>query len=89
MINQEFKAKGTKYQLSPNFGICCRVLRDSKLQVSAPSVKYLINFQIYYRFWVLNGTTPYYGALSDPLGFVLKYRKLQLESGFARLKYLK
>ena len=25
-INQEFKAKGTKYQVSPNFEICCREL---------------------------------------------------------------
>ena len=26
MINQEFKAQGTKYQVLPNFGTCCREL---------------------------------------------------------------
>ena len=26
MINQEFKAQGTKYHVLPNFGICCREL---------------------------------------------------------------
>ena len=25
-INQEFKIQGTKYQVLPNFGICCRQL---------------------------------------------------------------
>ena len=33
MINQEFKAQGTKYQVLPNFGICCRSYEDSKLRV--------------------------------------------------------
>ena len=26
MMNQKFKARGRKYQLLPNFGICCREL---------------------------------------------------------------
>ena len=26
MVNQEFKAQGTKYKMLPNFGICCREL---------------------------------------------------------------
>ena len=33
MKNQEFHAKETKDQVLPNFGICCRELRGSKLQV--------------------------------------------------------
>ena len=35
MINQEFKGQGTKYQVLPNFGICCRELGGSKLRVFA------------------------------------------------------
>ena len=35
MINQEFKAKGTKYQVLPNFKICCRELGGSKQRVFA------------------------------------------------------
>ena len=35
MTNQEFKAHGTKYQVLPNFGICCREMGDSKLQIFA------------------------------------------------------
>ena len=31
MINQEFKAQGTKYQVLPNFGICCRKLGELKV----------------------------------------------------------
>ena len=31
MTNQEFKAQGTKYQVLPNFGICCRELRELKV----------------------------------------------------------
>ena len=27
MINQEFKAQGTKYQVLPNFAICCMELK--------------------------------------------------------------
>ena len=30
-INQEFKAQGTKFQLLPNFGICCRELEGLKV----------------------------------------------------------
>ena len=35
MINQEFKALRRKYQVLPNFGICCRELRGSELGVFA------------------------------------------------------
>ena len=31
MINQEFKALGRKYQVFPNFGICCEELRELKV----------------------------------------------------------
>ena len=31
MINQEFKAQGTKYQVLPNFGICHRELGEIKV----------------------------------------------------------
>ena len=31
MINQEFKAQGTKYQVLPNFGTCCRELGELKV----------------------------------------------------------
>ena len=31
MINQQFKALGRKYQVLPNFGICCRELRRLKV----------------------------------------------------------
>ena len=32
MINQEFKAQGTKYQVLPNFGISCRELGVLKVK---------------------------------------------------------
>ena len=35
MKNQELKAQETKYQVLPNFGICCKELGDSKLRVYA------------------------------------------------------
>ena len=28
MINQEFEAPGTKYEVLPNLGVCCRELRE-------------------------------------------------------------
>ena len=31
MINQEFQVLGRKYQVLPNFGICCRELRGLKV----------------------------------------------------------
>ena len=31
MINEEFKAQGTKYQVLLDFGICCRELGGLKL----------------------------------------------------------
>ena len=31
MINQDFKAQGTKYQVLPNLGICCRELAGLKV----------------------------------------------------------
>ena len=31
MINQEFKVLGRKFQMLPNFGICCRGLRELKV----------------------------------------------------------
>ena len=31
MMNQEFKAHGTKYQVLPNFGICCKELGGIKV----------------------------------------------------------
>ena len=33
MINQEFKTQRTKFQVLPNFGVCCRELGGSKLRV--------------------------------------------------------
>ena len=33
MINQEFKAMGRKFQVLPNFGICCRELGGLKIRV--------------------------------------------------------
>ena len=35
MLNQGLKDKGTKYQVLPNFGMCCRELGGSKLRVFA------------------------------------------------------
>ena len=35
MMNQELKAQRRKYEMLPNFGICCRELGDSKLRVCA------------------------------------------------------
>ena len=35
MINQEFKAQGTKYQVFPNFGTYCREQGNSKKRVFA------------------------------------------------------
>ena len=32
-IIQEFKVQGTKYQVLPNFGICCRELAGLKVTV--------------------------------------------------------
>ena len=34
-INQEFKTEGTKYQVLPNFGICCRELGALKVTIFA------------------------------------------------------
>ena len=31
MINEEFEAQGTKYQVLLNFGICCRELGELKV----------------------------------------------------------
>ena len=39
MINQEFKAKGTKYHVLPNFGICCRELGGLKVVSFRPCVR--------------------------------------------------
>ena len=35
LMFQEFTTQGRKYQMLPNFGICCRELGDSKLRVFA------------------------------------------------------
>ena len=44
MINQEFKAKGTKYQVLPNFGMCCRELGGAQsCEFSAMRVRYLLH----------------------------------------------
>ena len=34
MINQEFKSQGTKYQVLPNFGICCYKLQVTSFHAS-------------------------------------------------------
>ena len=39
MINQEFKAQGTKYQMLPDLGICCRELRGLKLAIFRACVR--------------------------------------------------
>ena len=33
MINQEFEAPGTNYQVLPNFGVSCRELRGLKVTI--------------------------------------------------------
>ena len=38
-INQEFKAQGTKYQVLPNFGICCRELGGIKVTSSCACMR--------------------------------------------------
>ena len=39
MISQEFKVQGTKYQVLPNFGICCRELGGLKVMSFLASVR--------------------------------------------------
>ena len=39
MTNQEFKAIGRKLQVLPNFGICCRELRELKVTSSRACVR--------------------------------------------------
>ena len=39
MINQEFKAQETKYQVLPNFGVCCREQEGLKAMSFPTSVR--------------------------------------------------